>query len=167
MCQFGEIESVGSLGVIKFSGSQTAWRQCRTKQEDPRYYNKKKKQLLSCFNISTQIHTKHHIDQVLIKGIIQFNYVTFYAECNFVWLPHCPVEGDRAQDSPQVDDAPHVCAEPQSRALIGLVLADEDGMRNRQQTHQSPVLQKLQDLRLVRQTSRRTTRASSLSQVKL
>lgn len=52
----------------------------------------------------------------------------------------------------QVDDAPHVCAEPQSRALIGLVLADEDGMRNRQQTHQSPVLQKLQDLRLVRQT---------------
>lgn len=57
---------------------------------------------------------------------------------------------------PQVDHAPHVCAEPHGRAGVGLVLPDEDGVRDGQQAHQSAVLQELEDFRLVRQTSRRT-----------
>ena len=36
---------------------------------------------------------------------------------------------------PQVDHSPHVGAEPHGRAAVGLVLANEDGVRNGQQTH--------------------------------
>lgn len=53
---------------------------------------------------------------------------------------------------PQVDDAPHVRAEPHGRAGVGLVLPDEDGMGDGQQAHQRAVLKELQDFRLVRQT---------------
>lgn len=53
---------------------------------------------------------------------------------------------------PQVDDAPHVCAEPHGRAGVGLVLPDEDGMRDWQQAHQCAVLEELENFRLVRQT---------------
>ena len=51
--------------------------------------------------------------------------------------------------SPQVDDTPHVCAEPHGRSRIGLVLPDEDGVRDWQQAHQSTMLEELQDLRLI------------------
>lgn len=49
-------------------------------------------------------------------------------------------------DPPQIDDPPHVGAEPHGRARVGLVLADEDGVGHRQQPHQGAVLQEPQDL---------------------
>ena len=57
--------------------------------------------------------------------------------------------------SPQVDHTPHVGAEPHGRAGVGLVLSDEDGVRHGQQAHQGAVLEKLEDLRLVRQAPTR------------
>ena len=54
--------------------------------------------------------------------------------------------------SPEIDDPPHVGPEPHGGAGVGLVLADEDGVRHRQQPHQRAMLQELQDLRLVCQT---------------
>ena len=56
-------------------------------------------------------------------------------------------------DRPEVDDAPHVRPEPHRRATVGLVLADQDRMRNGQQSDQSAVLEELEDLRLISQTS--------------
>lgn len=53
---------------------------------------------------------------------------------------------------PQVDDAPHVRAEPHGCASVGLVLPDEDGVRDGQQADQSAVLKELENFRLVRQT---------------
>ena len=41
---------------------------------------------------------------------------------------------------PQVDDAPHVGAEPHGGPWVGLVLPDKYGVRDRQESHQSPVL---------------------------
>lgn len=38
-------------------------------------------------------------------------------------------------DSPQIDDTPHVGAKPHGGAGVGLILSDEDGMRNWQQAH--------------------------------
>lgn len=55
--------------------------------------------------------------------------------------------------SPQVDDSPHVGAEPHGGAGVGLVLPDEDGMRDGQQADERAVLKELQDFWLVRQTS--------------
>lgn len=57
--------------------------------------------------------------------------------------------------SPQVDHSPHVGAEPHGRAGVGLVLPDEDGMGDGQEAHQGTMLEELQDLRLVCQTSER------------
>lgn len=57
--------------------------------------------------------------------------------------------------SPQVDHSPHVSAEPHGRASVGLVLPDEDGMGDGQEAHQGTMLEELQDLRLVCQTSER------------
>ena len=56
-------------------------------------------------------------------------------------------------DRPEVDDTPHVRPEPHRRATVGLVLADQDRMRNGQQSDQSSVLEELEDLRLISQTS--------------
>lgn len=63
-----------------------------------------------------------------------------------------PCERANGVQLPQVDDAPHVCAEPHGRAGIGLVLPDEDGMRDGQKADQSAVLEELENFRLVRQT---------------
>ena len=41
---------------------------------------------------------------------------------------------------PQVDDSPHVGAEPHRSPRVRLVLSDKYGMRDWQETHQSPVL---------------------------
>ncbi len=49
----------------------------------------------------------------------------------------------------QVDDAPHVRAEPDGRAHIGLVLANQNRVRHGQQADQGAVLQEPQDLILV------------------
>lgn len=54
---------------------------------------------------------------------------------------------------PQINNTPHVGAKPHGSASVGLILSDQDGVRNGQQTHQRAVLQKLQDLRFIRQTS--------------
>lgn len=53
---------------------------------------------------------------------------------------------------PQVDDSPHVRAEPHDRAGVGLVLPDEYRVRDGQQADERPVLKELEDFRLVRQT---------------
>ena len=53
---------------------------------------------------------------------------------------------------PQVDDSPHVGAEPHGGAGVGLILPDEDGVRDGQEADQCAVLQELEDFRLVRQT---------------
>lgn len=49
----------------------------------------------------------------------------------------------------QINDAPHVRVEPGCGAGVGLVFPDQDRVRHREQTDQSPVLQELKDLRLV------------------
>lgn len=46
-------------------------------------------------------------------------------------------------DSPQVYHAPHVGAEPHGSARIGLVLSDEDRMRDWQEAHQRAMLEEL------------------------
>lgn len=53
---------------------------------------------------------------------------------------------------PEVDDSPHVRAEPVIRSGICLVLADENGMRNGKETDESSVLKELDDLSFVGQT---------------
>lgn len=42
--------------------------------------------------------------------------------------------------------------EPRGGAGVGLVLPDEDGMRDRQEAHQSAVLKEIQDFRLICET---------------
>lgn len=59
--------------------------------------------------------------------------------------PDVGVVPDRRIHVSQVDDSPHVCAEPHGGACVGLVLPDEDGMRNRQEADQRTVLQEVQD----------------------
>lgn len=49
-------------------------------------------------------------------------------------------------DSPQIDDTPHVGAKPHGSAGVGLILSDEDGVRDWQQAHQGAMLEELQDL---------------------
>lgn len=49
------------------------------------------------------------------------------------------------EDLPQVDDSPHVRAEPHGGAGVGLVLPDEDGVRDGQEADQRAVLEELQD----------------------
>lgn len=56
-----------------------------------------------------------------------------------------PCERANGVQLPQVDDAPHVCAEPHGCAGVGLVLPDEDGMRDGQQADQSAVLEELEN----------------------
>lgn len=55
-------------------------------------------------------------------------------------------------DVSQVYHAPHVRAEPRSRAGISLIPPDKNRMWHRQQADQSTVLQEFQDLALVRQS---------------
>jgi len=68
---------------------------------------------------------------------------------------------DRQRGRPKVDDAPHVRSEPHGRAAVGLILADQDWVRNGQQPDQRAVLQKLQDLRLIRQSPDVTNNTST------
>ena len=75
----------------------------------------------------------------------------------------------RGLTAPQVNNAPHVGPEPELGGAVGLqqqtyddhvcveevmthlVSPDQDGVRHGQQPHQSPVLEKPDDLRLVRE----------------
>ena len=66
---------------------------------------------------------------------------------------HIRVVPDWGVDIAQVDDSPHVGAEPHGSAGIALVLADQNGVWHRKETHKGAVLQESQNLRLVRQTS--------------
>jgi len=58
---------------------------------------------------------------------------------------------------PEVDDAPHVSPKPHRGPTVRLVLADQDRMRNWKQSNQRTMLEELEDLRLVCQTSVTTT----------
>lgn len=52
-------------------------------------------------------------------------------------------------DVPQIDDTPHVGAEPRGGAAVRLVFADENRVRHGEQTDKCPVLQEFQNLTLV------------------
>jgi hypothetical protein len=54
---------------------------------------------------------------------------------------------------PQIDDTPNVGTEPVRRPSVRLVLSDQDRVGYGQQPDQCTVLEKFQDLALVRQTS--------------
>lgn len=47
---------------------------------------------------------------------------------------------------PQINNSPHVGPEPHGSARVCLVLADEDGVRHRQQPYQCAMLQEFEDL---------------------
>ena len=57
--------------------------------------------------------------------------------------------GKRSVYSPEVDDPPHVGAEPHGGAGVGLVLPDQDGVGHRKESDQRTVLEELQDFRLI------------------
>lgn len=52
---------------------------------------------------------------------------------------------------PQINNSPHVGAEPHGSTRVSLVFTNQDGMRDREQPHQSAMLQELQNLRLIRE----------------
>lgn len=64
---------------------------------------------------------------------------------NFKQLHICVIP-DRGIHIPQINNSPHVGPEPHGSARVRLVLADEDGVRHRQQPHQCAMLQELEDL---------------------
>lgn len=143
-------------GCSKSSGSQRAGCRCHTRSEDPhccRLEIKEKK------NMSVK-------DSTLARPVLE-NKGCFHrwvcclnkwiGELSRHWSPQEPKRGiprERANGArlPQVDDAPHVCAEPHGRAGVGLVLPDEDWVRDGQQADQSAVLEELKNFWLVRQT---------------
>lgn len=53
---------------------------------------------------------------------------------------------------PQINNTPHIGAEPHGSARVSLILANEDGVRDRQQPHQRAMLQELEDLRFICET---------------
>lgn len=57
-----------------------------------------------------------------------------------------------ATNTPEIDHTPHVVTKPHGGTHVRLILANEDGVRHRQQTDQSAVLQEAHNLRLVRQS---------------
>lgn len=64
---------------------------------------------------------------------------------------------------PQINNSPHVGPEPHGSARVRLVLADEDGVRDREQPHQCAVLQELEDLRFISETPAKRQIRNTLS----
>lgn len=58
----------------------------------------------------------------------------------------------RPDGLPQINNTPHVGPEPHGSAWVSLILANEDGVRDRQQPHQCAMLQELEDLWLICET---------------
>lgn len=69
-----------------------------------------------------------------------FRHKTSKKICYFIYIP---------LDLPQINNSPHVGAEPHGSTRVSLVFADQDGMRNREKPHQRAMLQEFQDLRLI------------------
>merc|ERR1711892_1109369 len=86
---------------------------------------------------------KYFLSLHLEHLLIEYSNPLHLKQLHFCVKPNCWVRGT------QVQYAPHVGSEPHGSPWVCLISSDEDGVRDRQKTNKSPVLQKSQDFTFI------------------